>query len=264
MSTQSALKSVAMPASHVNSLAAIEDGYWWYAGRCAWAVALVRRALKEMPPKEPLRYADLGCGTGGFASHMKAALRPRECLVADGDPAVLVHAKERGFEKAIQIDFRLAFQLPWRPNLVSLMDVLEHVENDHAFLEHVTKTLLPNGLVVISVPAHPMLFSEWDRQLGHHRRYTASTLNNLVKSAGLEPLWYSHMWSFLMPAMPIRFLKGKRYQTNMEFEPVSPLVNFFLKFLSKIEYKLARTFPLPFGTSLILVARKSQEKTRSK
>ncbi len=62
------------------------------------------------------------------------------------------------------------------------IDVLEHIKNDAAELRHATRHLQPNGHLIILSPAHQFLFSEFDKQVGHFRRYSSRTLNNVIPS----------------------------------------------------------------------------------
>ncbi len=73
--------------------------------------------------------------------------------------------------------------------LLLLLDVLEHIEDDGAFLaELVRSSLAPGGLALLSVPAWPALFSAHDAHLRHHRRYTPAQARALIEGAGLEIL----------------------------------------------------------------------------
>jgi hypothetical protein len=73
--------------------------------------------------------------------------------------------------------------------VVLLLDVLEHVVDDSGFLEAIVSDhLASRGLVVVSVPAWPSLWTSHDIALGHHRRYTPQTFATLLASAGLRVL----------------------------------------------------------------------------
>ena len=65
------------------------------------------------------------------------------------------------------------------------IDVLEHIEDDRMELERVAQRLKPGGRVVVLAPAHPFLYSPFDRAIGHFRRYTRGMLRDL-QPAGLE------------------------------------------------------------------------------
>ena len=74
---------------------------------------------------------------------------------------------------------------PGRFDTILYVDVLEHIEDDQAELARAARHLAPGGLLVVLSPAHPSLFSEFDRAIGHHRRYTARTLK-AAAPAGLR------------------------------------------------------------------------------
>jgi len=60
------------------------------------------------------------------------------------------------------------------------LDVLEHIEDDHREVARAASLLRPGGVLVVLAPAWPWLFSEFDRAIGHHRRYTRDTLVRLA------------------------------------------------------------------------------------
>ncbi len=103
-----------------------------------------------------------------------------------------------------------------RFDLVLLLDVLEHVEDDRALLgELVTGSLEPGGHALISVPAWPALFGPHDEGLGHHRRYTPRALDALVAGAGLARVGGGGLYHSLIPVraalnMAARRRNGKR------------------------------------------------------
>ncbi len=245
-----------MPDSHIASLAEIEAGYWWFVGRTYWAESLLSDYLKKHSAFKPTHYCDLGCGTGGFANSFSGHFKFENTLLVDGDPKVLTLAKRYPQFLTRQMDFNHDFTLPFSPNVVSCMDVLEHIEKDSEYLKKAVSAMQTGGVFIASVPACPSFYSEWDRKLGHFRRYTPHTFKALLEDAGLKVETLSYMWSFLSPVGPIRKLRKKRYETNMEFEAVPHLINETLIGLSKIEYSLSKVISPPIGTSLIVLATK--------
>ena len=240
----------AIPDSHFASLSALETGYWWYLARVAWAKRLVG-AWYEKQPARPHTYADLGCGTGGFAKALSAAFRFPEVVLVDGDPNAL---KRIQFPEAkvVAAELDATLKLPSTPALVTLMDVIEHVDDDVGLVKKAASLLSPGGMLLLSVPAHPILFSEWDVHLGHKRRYTRSALTGVVNESGLKIQCLRPMWSFLFAAGFVRKFKAHSKE-HLEFPPVAPWVNQTLLQLSDLEWRLPA---LPFGTSWILSAEK--------
>lgn len=84
-------------------------------------------------------------------------------------------------------------------DLVLLLDVLEHVDDPHTILaDVVARSLAPEGLVLVSVPAWNVLFSFHDRALGHKRRFSPIELHTLVRDCGLAIVRHGHLFSSLV------------------------------------------------------------------
>jgi len=78
-------------------------------------------------------------------------------------------------------------ELPRGPfDVALLLDVLEHVDDDRAFLATVSDTLAPDGAAIISVPAWPRLMSGRDIKLRHRRRYTPARMRSVIEACGLR------------------------------------------------------------------------------
>lgn len=241
-----------IPDAHFASLSKLEAGYWWFLARVNWARRLV--APWKNKQGDRIVYADLGCGTGGFARSLDESFSFSKVMLVDSDPNAL---KRIDFPKArvVAADLAPALQLPERPNLITMMDVIEHVPDDQALVRTAAGLLPPGGLLVISVPAHPVLFSSWDTMLGHQRRYTRRQLVAVMEQAGLRVRSVRAMWSFLfLPAFIRKF--ENRTAENMEFPPVSPWMNALLVQFSNLEWSLPPFLRLPFGTSWIIAAEK--------
>ena len=124
------------------------------------------------------RVLDVGAGDGWFAQE----------LLPDLDPAAEVVCWDVNYRSedlatpgrsAHHADERSARTGPF--DLVLLLDVLEHIEDDEGFLAgEVVPLVAPDGTAVVSVPAHPSLFSDHDRMLEHHRRYRPAELRALL------------------------------------------------------------------------------------
>ncbi|MCB0405695.1 MAG: class I SAM-dependent methyltransferase [Bdellovibrionales bacterium] len=242
-----------LPSSHVSSLKRIESGYWWYVGRVRWATRLISPWAKQQP--RPLLYADLGCGTGGFAASVHSKFDFDRVALVDGDPAMLAEAPQQSPFESYHRNLQAPFGLPFQPQLISCMDVIEHLEDDRSFVKAIAAMLPRGGKLIASVPAHQWLFSEWDRVLGHYRRYDKTTLKKVFEEAGLRIETAAYMWSALVPLGLLRkrqFKKG----AQAEFPKVSAPVNFALTLYSDLEWRASQAIPTPFGTSLIVSAKK--------
>lgn len=144
-----------------------------------------------------------------------------------------------------------------RSGVVTLLDVIEHLEDPDATLREARRVLDDRGVLVINVPAHEWLWSGADELLGHVRRYTRPVLRDQLQAAGFEPLWMSHVFSWLV--LPVwlqrRLVTDQRRQLGLE--DTSPLVDRLAMVLTRLERVLVRRLPLPLGTSVLCVARKA-------
>jgi SAM-dependent methyltransferase len=145
--------------------------------------------LREQIPVQGKSALDIGAGDGYFAQRLLADFPEAKLTCFDlAYDATWLHAKATA-------DPRLAFTAT-RPtasrpdgrfDLVLMLDVLEHVEDDRAaLLDAVASFLAPGGWLLISVPAGEMLFSRHDQLLGHKRRYSPARLRALVEESGLD------------------------------------------------------------------------------
>lgn len=235
-------------AQHVQELSAADtSGYWWYVVRQAHLEQQLR-AVARVPGWS---YLDLGCGAGGVLRAVVDHLRPARALGLDGTQAAVDVARSRGVDARLA-DFRKPLELPFRPDAVSCLDVLEHLEDPVLALANLRAAAAPDALLVVSVPAHPGLWSRWDEVCGHHRRYTRATLGEHLRAGGWRCERMRHVFSYCVPPAWWQRRVLKRVQ-EVEFPPVSPLVNRALVLAGSVERALGS--PLPFGTSLLACAR---------
>lgn len=238
-------------AQHVAELSSADSsGYWWYAVRQAHVEALLRAGLGDAP----LDHLDLGCGAGGVLSALSSSLKPRMSLGLDGTQGAVDVALTRGLPVRYA-DFRQPLQLPFAPNVVTCLDVLEHLEDPVLALRHLAAEVTPDALLVVTVPAMPSLHSAWDDLCGHFRRYTPSLLRQHLQDGGWQPLRVRYAFSYCVPPAWWQRRVAKSVQA-VEFPPVSPLVNRLMTWAGQLERALGS--PLPFGTSIVATARLSR------
>jgi SAM-dependent methyltransferase len=177
--------------------ARLESDHWWFVARRY----IVTRVLCEvLPPTRDLRVIDVGCGTGatvaGLAEHYS-------CLGVDPDPNAIRLARERFPDcDFIQGAVPEALdELAGRADGFLLMDVLEHIEDDRLFLRKLVSMAMPGALFLITVPALPELWSPHDVALGHHRRYTDDSLEELLGDAAIHSLMVSYFNARLYPVI---------------------------------------------------------------
>jgi glycosyltransferase involved in cell wall biosynthesis len=133
---------------------------------------------------------------------------------------------------------------------VICFNVLEHIEQDEKPLKKIFELLEPRGRLLLLVPSHPWLYGSLDEHLGHQRRYGKKELRNKLETAGFRVIFLTHFnrIGILGWFLDSRILRRKRlppFQLR--------IYNLFVPL-----FKLEKFFPLPFGTSLLAVAEKSE------
>jgi SAM-dependent methyltransferase len=236
-------------ASEHDRLAEHEEWYWWHRSR----QRIVHSAIEHWAPPHP-RILDVGCGTG----HTTASLqRFGPVLGVDMGNAALLHAQARKVDVARSSAARLPVA-HGSIDLVVALDVLEHLDDDGAAAREMLESLAPGGLLVATVPAYASLWSSHDVALGHRRRYRRRQLRELLESAGFEIERCSYvMWAPLPFAAALRL--AERFApkpATSGYVPVPRLLNELLTRIVGLDARLIRWGVLPFGLSVLAVARR--------
>jgi SAM-dependent methyltransferase len=200
---------------------------------------------------------DIGCGTG-FALQAVAAAFPAATVVGtDLFPEAFDYARRRvPRANFLQLDItRLPFTSEF--DLVSAFDVVEHVTDDGLAFREVHRALRPHGWLLLTVPQHPALWSATDDIAHHKRRYGRPEMRAKLDAAGFDVV---RMTSFVTLLMPMQFLARKSVKTHEDAVAQLQLprvVDTALAGVMSIERMIiAAGFDLPFGGSLIVLARK--------
>jgi len=143
-------------------------------------------------------------------------------------------------------------------DLITALDVIEHVDRDIDSLKAMHSLLVPGGKVVITVPAYMFLWSSFDEMNEHKRRYTRKELETKLVQAGFTVEKLTYYNTLLFPIVfVVRILNNilKRDGAS-DIEMPSRPVNFVLEKIFGIEKYLLRFVSLPFGVSVLAVVRK--------
>ena len=236
-----------MDAQHLSELAELEDGYWWHVAKRQLAVKLLARFA---PPPGVL----IEGGVGSSRNLLEFRRLGYDVTGLDVMPEAVDLARERGIDGVRLHDL----EEPWpvaegSVKAVVLLDVIEHLASPVNALEHAWRALQPGGALVVTVPAYPWLYGDWDRALGHYRRYTAPLLREQAAQAGFHVRRLTHWNSFTLPAAIA--VRGWRRLVPRpgaaEFPRVSTFTNRLLQGCAAAERVLIGRVPVPCGLSLV-------------
>jgi SAM-dependent methyltransferase len=230
-------------------MAELDERHWWYRARRDILRALIRRRI-ALPADA--RLLEIGCGTG----HNLMMLR--EFGAADAveiDAAARAIASRRLGHPVMDAPLPALTGVPEGAyDLVALLDVLEHVDEDRAALASIAKRLRPGGRILVTVPAHPWMWSAHDVVNHHKRRYTKRTLRAVVAAAGLELEMLSAFNSLLFPLAATARLAGRLTgrEDSDDRLPPAPVNALFGTVFGLERYALGR-LPFPPGVSLVAI-----------
>jgi SAM-dependent methyltransferase len=238
----------------------VEDVHWWFVGRRRILLQVLDRYLGK-GSAEGRRILDVGCGTGTMLSYLADYGKAQG---VDIDEEAIGYCRERGLT-----DVRLgsAETLPFEDgsfDLVTALDVVEHLDDDLAALREFRRVLRPGGTLLVTVPAHPFLWGDQDEVNLHKRRYLAPQLRERLASAGFEVLRVTYINAFMFPPIAaVRMLRRLEHrlrprtaaQSDFRYPAPRP-VNFLLGWIFGIEAPIVRRVNIPFGVSILAVGRK--------
>ena len=229
-----------------------EPEYWWYRARGD----LLRVALEDFVG-QPTRLLDVGSADGPSVSW----LRGRGTRVA-------LDIDSRGLTPGDVCGSAMALPFPDRTfDLVAAFDVIEHCDPESVPLAEAFRVLLPGGTLLMSVPAYQWAWTDFDDQNHHHRRYTRRRATSAVRAQGFEVLRASYMFAGTFPFFTADRLRararGRRGAATRgssgdvpELPQVSAGVERLLLAATGLDRALLGRWDLPFGSSVVLAARK--------
>lgn len=239
-----------MQAAYAQRYRTLWESHWWWRSREALVLATIERVARSSRVGTVL---DIGCGDGLFFEALSRfgeidGLEPDVALLEDPRwrPQIAVGRLGEGF----------------RPNrtydLVLMLDVLEHIEDDRQALGSAYELVRPGGVLLLTVPALPWLWSRHDEANEHHRRYRPGGLRDVLHGAGfaVESVRYFFAWT-VAPMLLRRWLApGGRGCADYDVAIPPAPINRALAAYSRAEHAVGRLIPWPIGSSLLAIARR--------
>lgn len=233
-----------------------EKTHWWSVGRRK----ILNSIIKEMDIPPNASILEVGAGTGGNIEMLKqfgcvtamegnlnglnSIKKIKDINIIQGYlPDDSKHLKNKEFD------------------LIVLLDVLEHIENDVLALKILKMHLKETGKILLSVPANPRLWSNHDIINKHFRRYTTKTLKLPIIEAGLKLKRITYFNALLFPLIALVRFKNN-ITKNKEFDqkriPIKP-INEMLKAIFSSECLILKKIDVPFGVSLLAIIENNND-----
>src|SRR4029079_17553959 len=233
----------------------IEQSHWWYTGRRKILTRFVEDICRRVTDRRP-RILDVGCGTG---ANLLMLSKFGDAEGVDVSEDALAFCRERGLAN---VKLGAAEALPYDDgtfDLVTALDVVEHLDDDLAGLREMRRVLRPGGRVLLFVPTFMFLWGLQDDVSNHRRRYRMPELQRVLEQAGfeVERTTYANI-TFFLPILLVRKLMrltGIKAESENNIN-VSALNGLLTRVLGA-ESRLLKYANIPFGVSGLCVARKT-------
>ena len=246
-----------MQSHHYPILYQVEESHWWYVGRRRIIQCLVEKICAMLNNPHP-RILDVGCGTG---ANLKMLAAHGNAEGVDISPQAVDFCRERGLDS---VKLGVIEQLPYESSsfdLVTALDVVEHLDDDVAGLREMKRVLRPDGRLLLFVPAFMFLWGVQDDVSNHRRRYTLPRLLSAVEAAGFSVEWASYAnISFFLPVFAVRsVMRWLGLRAATEYGINISLMNGPFSRLFAAERFVFKRGSLPFGVSAVCIARRVEE-----
>jgi trans-aconitate methyltransferase len=205
--------------------------------------SLIRRHIRDEVSQEILEF---GAGKGEFIDRFSSMKNVHTHAVETDEEYFKILSGKHSVYRTMQ-------EAPSNLDLIFAIDALEHVEDDQALLKAFYDKLKEGPTLFIYVPARQELFSEYDKSIGHFRRYGKAELKKKVSNAGfvVERIQYHELPGYFATALHNKFLRiGIPSENSLKvYDKILPYSNYMEGILSP-----------PIGKSLYLSAKRTSLK----
>ncbi len=238
-----------MERAAYREMADLDQRHWWYRARRTILADLIRR--EAMPPPGA-RILEIGCGTG-HNLEMLGRFGSVDAIELDDESRAL--AERRLGREIMSARLPELEGVPGDYDLVAALDVIEHIDDDHGAVAAIAGKLKGGGKFLMTVPAHPWMWSAHDTVNHHKRRYSKASLRQLIEGSPLKLQKIGYFNSLLFPlAVAERVASKARGKDDADVKLPSAPLNAGLQTIFAAERHLVGRLPLPPGLSLFAVA----------
>jgi SAM-dependent methyltransferase len=236
----------------------LEDGHWWYRGLRVMLKSMLERYVAADVPRPQI--LDAGCGTG---ANLKILESYGHALGVDISEQAIAFCRERGIpdDRVMQASVT---ELPFRErhfDFAVSFDVICNIVDDVGAFAEIGRVLKPGGIFLVQLPAYQWLWSRHDVAVGHKWRYTAQSVREKLANAGFAIERLTHVNTLFFPFVATRRVLDRRafgngHPIRSEVTRLPRPVNGLLSAFYSVEARTAARINLPYGLSIIAVARK--------
>ncbi len=242
-----------MDESYSEEYADLYRRHWWWRSREEILVQVIQSF--ELEP--PLEILDVGCGDGLFFPSLGRfgdvrGIEIDRSLLTDDNPFR---------DRICTMPLGNAAYAHCQFDLITALDVIEHIEDDRNAVAHMFDMLRPGGVLLATMPAFMQLWDHHDETNRHHRRYTKQTVVELLQPhcEAVDVRYLFH--AIFLPKLLLKIVNLGRRKKFSQHKIPHAAVNRFMLALCVGEYRLLRRLHVPFGTSVLAVARKRRGET---
>jgi 2-polyprenyl-3-methyl-5-hydroxy-6-metoxy-1,4-benzoquinol methylase len=246
-----------MEAAYAEQYSGYEQHHWWFRAR---RVILRRLLAKEIVWQSGMKVLEIGCGPGLNLY----SLYPPDCHLSGMEPeqenAAIAGKRGKvpvyvGTVEAMPAELRRQ-----QFDVITMFDVLEHIQDDAAALQLVKQRLAPGGYLVLSVPAYQWMWGQQDVVNLHFRRYTRAQLAERLEAAGFQVQRATYFNSLLFPPIAAvrlfaRLFSSHKKPAKSDFEYSSGGLGEVLYRIFAAEAGWLERFPFPCGVSVFAVVQ---------
>ena len=235
-----------------------EDDYWWFKGRRAYLEQVI---LQYVGQRNNLKICEVGCGSGG-----NLTMLAHHGIV----DAVEMESYAQQYALSREITNVSKVLVGYLPDNIPLVgpyevvccfDVIEHVEDDLDAIAALKQLVKPaGGVLVVTVPAYQWMWSSHDVANQHFRRYTIRRVRYLMESVGFKVCYSSYFNTLLFPlavlSKSLEWINVKKTKkTEWAVKMPRSWINNLLQWIFGLERYWAGKISIPFGLSIVVVAR---------
>lgn len=237
-----------MESEYGKAYESLYRSHWWWRSR----EYILLDVIRSLVGQTPIDILDVGCGNGLFFAELGRFGNVRGIEVDDSLIPSDSPYRTAIFNKPLGDPVYQGMQF----DLVTALDVIEHLEKDRDAVCAMLAMLRPGGKLVITVPASMLLWDTHDEINRHYRRYRKFELRRLVPDDG-RTVFVRYLFHLLyVPKLLVKFVNHCFPRPISQHATSFPVLNPLMRALLILEYRTVGRLPIPFGTSLLAVIEK--------